>query len=134
MGLYIAFIKYMQSDKQVNLTREIFESTNRPYLAIDKLKYKYDEAHTLILDIDLYNFGNLPAKIYRLYWELIIHTQRKMFVPKHLQYETIYPKKSKKINSPSGNFAEIAMDNILSKETNLPVLLILDVEYLFKGV
>ncbi|MBD3342105.1 MAG: hypothetical protein GF353_23595 [Candidatus Lokiarchaeota archaeon] len=136
-GILVALLKYKQSDiqfnKQFDLNQKIFETTNRPYLAIDKLEYKYDKDNTLILDITLHNFGTLPAKISRLYWEMIVHTERKMFIAKDLKYETIYPKKSKEINSPSSKWADISMDDILIKEAKLPAVLILDIEYLGLG-
>lgn len=130
IGLHIAVLKYRQSESQLKLNREMYESTNRPYIAIDKLKYNAENSkNTIEINLTLYNFGNLPAKMHRLYWELIVNTQRKILIAKDLKYVTIYPKKSREINSPSGKWGNISMKDILSKESQYLAILIIDIEY-----
>lgn len=52
----------IQTNWTYDLTRELFEDANRPYLGIHSLRDIRDHDHGIVeLDGKLVNFGNLPA-------------------------------------------------------------------------
>jgi hypothetical protein len=61
-GIFIALIALMITLWQLNINRETFSSTIRPFLGIEAIEARVDNNKNFITIVQIKNFGQIPAK------------------------------------------------------------------------
>lgn len=92
--LYMVFtaLMWISMKKSVDLSKQIYESSNRPFIGIPSINLQFVDKGLLNPSINFSNFGNIPAKQILLRLECLINSELVEFF--EISLPNSFPKKS----------------------------------------
>lgn len=92
------------------LARKVFETRERPYIGVSKIAaYKNEGLKTLTLELELRNFGHVPANEVRASWTVLINSVEQESTQVLRQHSLILPQAPRYFSQviPEPHYSEI---------------------------